>query len=109
MGIGAINTAFILAGCSERPIAASVCSDLVLNGYSDWYLPTYSDWVSIYNRLHLQGKGSLTNDIYWTSYQFPNGNACAFDISTGFLYNWMSHTPGSPKNFYFRVRAVRAF
>jgi len=109
MGIGAINTAFILAGCSERPIAASVCSDLVLNGYSDWYLPTYSDWDSIYNRLHLQGKGSLTNDIYWTSYQFPNGNACAFDISTGFLYSWMFHIPGSPKNFYFGVRAVRAF
>ncbi|MFM7586723.1 MAG: hypothetical protein ACKO6M_06875, partial [Bacteroidota bacterium] len=34
-GTGAINTAYIMAGCSQRPIAASVCSDLVLNGYSD--------------------------------------------------------------------------
>ena len=38
-GTGAKNTIDILNGCSEAGIAARLCGDLVLGGYSDSYLP----------------------------------------------------------------------
>jgi len=40
VGTGAANTAAIVAGCGESGIAARICNDLVLNGYSDWFLPS---------------------------------------------------------------------
>jgi hypothetical protein len=46
-GDGAINTQLILKHCDQRPIAASVCSELVLNGYSDWYLPSIGELIIV--------------------------------------------------------------
>ena len=36
---GAVNTANILAACSDRPIAASICDDYTGGGFTDWWLP----------------------------------------------------------------------
>ncbi len=46
---GARNTAGIIAGCAERPIAASVCSDLDFGGYDDWYLPARNQLLAIWD------------------------------------------------------------
>ncbi|MFM8685656.1 MAG: hypothetical protein ACKODJ_03785, partial [Bacteroidota bacterium] len=105
-GTGAINTAYIMAGCSERPIAASVCSDLVLNGYSDWYLPSLGELQMMYSRLHLQGLGGFGGSNYCSSSQGDSYAAWNMAFNNGYVYYSSMH---SAKNYYLLVRAVRAF
>ena len=105
-GTGQTNTNLILAGCSDRPIAASVCDDLVLNGYSDWYLPSLVELQLMYTNLRAQGIGGFSYATYWSSSQeqyFPSLFSLCMNFDNGYVYN----TAG--KNFSNQVRAVRAF
>jgi hypothetical protein len=102
MGTGATSTANIVAGCPQRPIAASVCADLVLNGYSDWYLPSIGEVQLMYSRLHLQGLGGFGGGWYWSSSQASPNYALLMYFNDGDVYiNY--------KNNNLQVRAVRAF
>jgi hypothetical protein len=103
VGTGAVNTAFIVAGCSQRPIAASVCSDLVLNGYSDWFLPSSEELQLMYNRLKIQGLGGFSSYWYWSSSQ--NNSGYAWNVN----FNYGSVANGFNKSDNNQVRAVRAF
>jgi hypothetical protein len=102
VGTGATNTAYIVAGCAQRPIAASVCADLVLNGYSDWYLPSLGELQFMYNRLHLQGLGGFGGGYYWSSSQGNPNDA-------GVMYFNNGGVGSSLKISGNQVRAVRAF
>jgi len=102
VGTGATSTANIVAGCAQRPIAASVCADLVLNGYSDWYLPSLGELQLMYSRLRLQGLGGFGGSWYWSSSQYNPYFAWFVDFSNGNVYY------GNEYN-NFQVRAVRAF
>jgi len=104
-GTGQANTNLILSGCSQRPIAASVCDDLVLNGYSDWYLPSLGELQLMYSNLHGQGIGGFSNTAYswyWSSSQGSPYSAWLMDFYNGGVYNY-------GKSNGARVRAVRAF
>jgi hypothetical protein len=103
VGTGATNTAYIVAGCAQRPIAGSVCADLVLNGYSDWYLPSIGELQFMYSRLHLQGLGGFGGALYWSSSQDDPSYAWAMGFGNGSVYN------GIGQDLYGQVRAVRAF
>ena len=104
VGSGAANTSIILAGCTQRPIAASECDDLALNGYSDWYLPTLDELQMMRNRLYLQGLGGFSGYSYMSSSQYDLNHCYAFSFTGG----W---SDGIAKNGYIygQVRAVRAF
>jgi len=103
VGTGATSTANIVAGCAQRPIAASVCADLVLNGYSDWYLPSLGELQLMYSRLHLQGLGGFGWDWYWSSSQYGPYSAWAMDFYGGnVVYSY-------GKGYNVQVRAVRSF
>jgi hypothetical protein len=102
VGSGAINTALILASCTFRPNAASVCEDLVLNGYSDWYLPSLGELQLIYNRLYNQGLGGFGGLWYWSSSQY--NSVAAWNLR---FYSGYSDTGYKDSND--QVRAVRAF
>jgi len=105
VGTGATNTAYIMAGCPQRPIAASVCADLVLNGYSDWYLPSLGELQLMYSRLRLQGLGGfVVGDWYWSSSQNAPINAWGMHFYNGYVGDGSNY-----KNTYYLVRAVRAF
>jgi hypothetical protein len=105
-------------GCSEAGIAARICGDLVLNGYSDWYLPSKDELNKLYiNRVAI---GGFANNYYWSSTEGYTYNETYneegwvsttytvdalvqyFDFNNGFqsLFN---------KNVSANVRAVRAF
>jgi hypothetical protein len=106
VGTGAVNTAFIVAGCSQRPIAASVCSDLVLNGYSDWFLPSLGELQLMYNRLHIQGLGGFSGSFsfYYSSSQSNSVAAWTVYFNNGSAEDWLFKN-----DIQIRVRAVRAF
>jgi hypothetical protein len=101
-GAGFTNTSLITLNCAQRPIAASVCADLVLNGYSDWYLPSIGEVQLMYSRLHFQGLGGFGGTGYWSSSQANPNDAWYMSFGNGNVYNLY-------KNDFTRVRAVRAF
>jgi hypothetical protein len=49
IGTGNANTIHILnnIGCNTSGIAAQICYDLILNGYNDWYLPSFMELYKI--------------------------------------------------------------
>lgn len=75
IGTGEQNTNAIVTGCSELGIAAKLCSNLVLNGYDDWFLPSRFELNLIYKNLTDNGFGNLIVDVYWSSSQASSGNA----------------------------------
>ncbi len=113
VGTGFSNTNLILLNCSTPGIAARVCDQATINGYSDWYLPSKGDFDLIYQNLHLQGLGNFINNTgpnnsvkmynrYWTSSQVSLPNGWAQDFSP---YYQQVNSKSEPS----RVRPIRQF
>jgi prepilin-type N-terminal cleavage/methylation domain-containing protein len=85
-------------GSSNGEVAARLCNDLVLNGYSDWYLPARNELSTLYtNRVAI---GGFSADIYWSSNESGSYHAWYVYFSTGSEYY-------SNKYADARVRCVR--
>jgi hypothetical protein len=105
IGTGQANTTIIVNSCGEEGIAARLCNDLVLNGYSDWFLPSLDELNQMY--LQKDAIGGFADDFldsyYWSS--------------TGDNYNtdaFAQHFWSGDQSFWYRgqplyVRAIRAF
>ncbi len=101
IGTGNQNTLDIVAGCSTAGTPAKICDDLVLNGYSDWYLPSKDELSKLYlNRVAIGGFAS--SGYYWSSSEFNQLDAYLFN----FEYGWTSHDIKTGSKY---VRAVRSF
>ncbi|MDD3876619.1 MAG: hypothetical protein PHT69_08360 [Bacteroidales bacterium] len=101
---GQANTTAIVNGCPTPGIPARVCDTLVLNGYSDWYMPSKEELYYMYANLHLTGLSTFTNGWYGSSSEF-NGNAFSgYEITNGNAYGVLSKltTP-------VHVRAINKF
>ncbi|UTW64500.1 hypothetical protein KFE98_10290 [bacterium SCSIO 12741] len=101
-GMGSANTHLITDGCSDAGIPARQCSDLSLNGKSDWFLPSSDELEAFYNNLHQNGMGSFEKALYWSSNQASAKYGDAFDFSDGF-------NTSAPKSKSYKVRAARYF
>lgn len=90
----------ITTNCSTAGIAAAVCRDYTTEGYSGWYLPSYSELLNYTNTT--TSIGSFTNSYYWTSTQVSSTQAVSFHfgLKTGMNSN---------KSEYKYVRPVRTF
>ncbi|MEQ9377585.1 MAG: FISUMP domain-containing protein [Imperialibacter sp.] len=105
IGTGSQNTLDIIYDCATPGIAARLCHDLTLNGYSDWYLPSKEELNILYlNKMAIaSGGATLADEYYWSSTE--NGGLLAWgqDLSNG-----QAVAPDkSVTNL--NVRAVRAF
>ena len=100
IGTGAQNSIDIINGCSDVGIAARLCGDLVLGGYSDWYLPSKDELFKFYLNKAVIG-GFANSSSYWSSTEYSNTRAWV-QYFEGFQYR-------DYKNYGLRVRAVRAF
>ncbi|MFH0842115.1 MAG: hypothetical protein V1903_05785 [Bacteroidota bacterium] len=65
LGTGYQNTFLIITANPATGIAARLCYDLVLNGYDDWYLPSYKELYKLY--LNRAAIGISSTGSYWTS------------------------------------------
>ena len=82
--------------------AASICDDLVLNGYSDWFLPGWFSILDMEFNLGLGGSANLSGD-YWCSWENNTNAAEARFIVIGGT-NGFGNKAGQRK-----VRAIRQF
>jgi hypothetical protein len=101
LGTGNVNTNIIVSSQGAGNYAAKLCYDLVLGGYSDWYLPSQDELDIIYlNKNAISGFAN--NNYCWTSSEYSNGNAWVLYLGNGYqgVNNKVS------LNY---VRAVRSF
>jgi Protein of unknown function (DUF1566) len=102
LGTGRQNTIDIMAGCATAGIAARICGDLVLNGYSDWYLPSKDELNKLYlNRAAIGGFGIWE---YWSSSEINANAAWVQNLNAGTQDNTISKS-----NNVYSVRAIRYF
>lgn len=111
IGTGQANTTAIISSLGAGTYPAQLCNDLVLNGYSDWYLPSKDElnemWI---NRIVINSTSTANGGAdfilhYWSSSQ-ENGNANNAWIQ--FFLNSGSQSLNAKGNTAY-VRAIRAF
>jgi hypothetical protein len=102
IGTGNQNTLDIMAGCGTAGIAARLCGDLVLNSYSDWYLPSKDELYQMYVQKTVIG--GFTDNHYWSSTETNSDGACSYLFYNGDLTTTMQKT----SNLLY-VRAIRSF
>ena len=103
--IGGLVAAITDLGKLDWGSAKTACDELVLNGYSDWRLPTKEELNSVYVNLAKVGAGNFSEDFYWSS---TGGNEAAWIQG----FNYGSQHGGDSyvnKNTTHSVRAVRRF
>ncbi len=103
IGTGNSNTNTIVSVLGTGTYAARLCYDLVLNGYSDWFLPSENELYKLY--LNQSIIGGFSTGFYWSSTEYINdtGMALYIPFNTGSGNNYYK----SGLNNY--VRAIRAF
>ena len=100
VGAGQANTTKIVATQGAGNYAAKLCDDLVLNGYSDWFLPSKDELNLLYQQRSVVGGFSSYN--YWSSTEGINDGESFQSFSNGWQY-------GTNKYGALYVRAVRGF
>ena len=87
--------------------AKTACEELILNGYSDWHLPSKEELNSVYVNLKQFGVGGFANDYYWSSTEYKS----RYDNSHDAWRQYFTSGNQSSKAMVLRsyVRAVRAF
>jgi hypothetical protein len=100
VGSGNRNTLDIIKTCSATRIAARICTDLSLNGYSDWYLPSKDELDKLY--INKDIIGGLDISYYWSSTELNRTSAWLHCFGNGNQYDNYKNVAGG-------VRAVRTF
>jgi hypothetical protein len=100
MGAGNANTNTIVSAQGNGSYAAQLCHDLVLNGYSDWYLPSRDELHNLY--LNETVIGIPASHMTWSSSEGASWGAWREDFSNGIQ-------DVGYKNSVAFVRAIRSF
>jgi hypothetical protein len=104
VGAGEENTILIEINQGSGSYAAKLCRDLILNGYSDWYLPSKYELDLMYDNLHNISTplGDFASNWYWSSTEYNQFAAWSQNFTNGIQ-------TGKTKSDTHYVRAVRAF
>jgi len=102
IGTGKANTEAIIAAQGRGSYAATLCKNLSIGGFSDWFLPSEDELGLIYTNLRKAGLGSFYEGWHWSSSQSSSYNAWKQRFSDG-------GQSGTGKGRHFAVRACRAF
>jgi hypothetical protein len=103
IGTGKANTLTIVTAQGAGSYPASLCDNLLVGGYSDWFLPSRDELNLMYFNLKTTGFGGFESDYYWSSSEANIYQAWVIDFR-GLLPSYIYK--GSN---YFHVRAVRSY
>jgi YHS domain-containing protein len=110
LGSGQANTTRIVSILGLGNYPAKICDDLVLNGFTDWFLPSLEEFDCIWKNLSASEiKYNLKGQFYWTS------SEAIMSESTDYCYVWVQNINTSEQRTWSKdnnepfVRAVRAF
>lgn len=95
------ETSTIVAQLGSGTYAASICDQLVLNGYSDWFLPGFLALSNLSKNLGPSGTGTISFPTYWSSRDLNDSTAVYFNIG--------QNGGNANKGATYRVRAIRKF
>ncbi len=98
---GKDNTNTIFASQGAGNYAAKLCYDLVLNSYSDWYLPSKDELYKVY--LAKEVIGGFATEFYWSSTE----SSASVAWTLAFITNGFLTTEGKYNQLH--VRAIRDF
>lgn len=102
VGTGLSNTTSIISALGSGSYAASLCNQLVLNEYDDWFLPSKEElnlMFQIYSQLGLDEFAD-----YWSSTESGGSS-----YGSGAWYRSKSFNGYGNEYYSARVRAIRAF
>ena len=103
VGTGWSNTINIVNECSTPGIAAEICLNLSIDGYNDWYLPSFDELFKLYESKDIIGGFIISaGTYYWSSSEQMQNTALSIDFFDGSSF-------GSPKHSSLVFRAVRSF
>jgi hypothetical protein len=102
VGSGKSNTDSIIAAQGSGNYAATLCKNLSIGGFSDWFLPSKDELNLMYTNLKKAGLGGFGGSWLWSSSQGSKYNAWYQVFSNGDQYNGYKIVDNS-------VRACRAF
>ncbi len=100
IGTGAQNTIDMISGCTLTNNAAQLCANLMINEYSDWFLPSIDELNKLY--INKGAIGEFSSDKYWSSSR----------KYSGMWYVWtqdFSNGSQAPTVGSVRARAIRTF
>ena len=100
LGAGKNNTALIIKNCTSSNIAALICDNLSLSGFTDWFLPSSDELYKLYLNKGLIG--GFSGAYYLSSSQYTVSTALNYNFNTGGLFTISKSTIGY-------VRAIRQF
>lgn len=93
LGAGQSNTNAIVSNCAESNTAAKLCSDLEINGYTDWYLPSSNELSRLGIAIYQEDLSGFPSGNYWSSTEviysmalreyLPDGGTDVLNKSTG--------------------------
>jgi len=102
VGTGRANTEAIIAAQGSGSYAATLCKNLRIGGFSDWFLPSKDELNLMYTNLKKVGLGGFGESCLWSSSQYNFSFAWEQSFSDGYQ-------GGIIKFYKYAVRVVRAF
>ncbi len=108
VGAGEQNTTSILAACNEPGIAAALSDSYILNGYSDWFLPSRDELTLMFLNIgpgstSIGNVGGFATSWYWSSSE-SHSKAWYVDFGSSTVFGYVVSKASSNS-----VRAARAF
>ncbi len=104
IGTGAANSALMIGNDASVNYAVRYCDELVIDGFSDWFMPSELELAEMYFRRY--AIGNFANKTYWSSTEVTGSDSwkkarcISFDNGTPYTRD---------KNNSYCVRAIRAF